>query len=159
MTEGPLGITLPEELGLGIIWTVIFDTIYAHQDYLDDLKASVKGLAVRLGRKGTKPAYSILTAVQLYFSAIGGSTGRFWPTIIRYIVWRNCSPVGKDDFGCGFGRRRQLRLGFWSWKWLCRHRNLRRAFGRFFFEEVRILTDQVRYVVVCDPKFRDGADT
>ncbi|RYP12901.1 hypothetical protein DL765_007117 [Monosporascus sp. GIB2] len=30
----------------GIIWTVIFDTIYAHQDYLDDLKAGVKGLAV-----------------------------------------------------------------------------------------------------------------
>lgn len=50
-----------------IIWTVIFDTIYAHQDYLDDLKAGVKGLAVRLGRKGTKPACYVATAVQLYF--------------------------------------------------------------------------------------------
>jgi 4-hydroxybenzoate polyprenyltransferase len=56
----------------GIIWTVIFDTIYAHQDYEDDLKAGVKGLAVRLGRKGTKPACYLATAVQLYFLVMAG---------------------------------------------------------------------------------------
>ncbi|USP79025.1 putative 4-hydroxybenzoate polyprenyl transferase [Curvularia clavata] len=56
----------------GIIWTVIFDTIYAHQDYLDDLKAGVKGLAVLLGRKGTKPACFLGTAVQLYFLVLAG---------------------------------------------------------------------------------------
>jgi 4-hydroxybenzoate polyprenyltransferase len=39
--------------GAGILWTVIFDTIYAHQDYEDDCRAGVRGLAVRLGRKGT----------------------------------------------------------------------------------------------------------
>ena len=61
----------------GIIWTVIFDTIYAHQDYLDDLKAGVKGLAVRLGRKGTKPACCIATAVQLYFLVLAGQLAGF----------------------------------------------------------------------------------
>ncbi|KAK2011567.1 4-hydroxybenzoate polyprenyl transferase [Colletotrichum eremochloae] len=61
----------------GIIWTVIFDTIYAHQDYLDDLKAGVKGLAVRLGRKGTKPACYIATAVQLYFLVLAGQLAEF----------------------------------------------------------------------------------
>ena len=63
----------------GIIWTVIFDTIYAHQDYLDDLKAGVKGLAVRLGRKGTKSACSIATAVQLYFLVLAGQLAGFGP--------------------------------------------------------------------------------
>lgn len=61
----------------GIIWTVIFDTIYAHQDYLDDLKAGVKGLAVRLGRKGTKPACYIASAVQLYFLVLAGQLAGF----------------------------------------------------------------------------------
>lgn len=61
----------------GIIWTVIFDTIYAHQDYLDDLKAGVKGLAVRLGRKGTKPACYVATAVQLCFMVLGGHLAKF----------------------------------------------------------------------------------
>ncbi|KAK2030008.1 4-hydroxybenzoate polyprenyl transferase [Colletotrichum zoysiae] len=61
----------------GIIWTVIFDTIYAHQDYLDDLKAGVKGLAVRLGRKGTKPACYMATAVQFYFLVLAGKLAGF----------------------------------------------------------------------------------
>jgi 4-hydroxybenzoate polyprenyltransferase len=61
----------------GIIWTVIFDTIYAHQDYLDDLKAGVKGLAVRLGRKGTKPACYIAMAVQFYFLVSAGQLAGF----------------------------------------------------------------------------------
>ena len=61
----------------GIIWTIIFDTIYAHQDYLDDLKAGVKGLAVRLGRNGTKPACYMAAAVQVYFLALAGRLGGF----------------------------------------------------------------------------------
>lgn len=56
----------------GITWTVIFDTIYAHQDYLDDVKAGVKGLAVRLGRKGTKPACYLAAAAQVYFLVMAG---------------------------------------------------------------------------------------
>ncbi|KAM0530847.1 hypothetical protein D7B24_002837 [Verticillium nonalfalfae] len=61
----------------GILWTVIFDTIYAHQDYTDDLKAGVKGLAVRLGRRGTKPACYIATAVQVYFLVAAGQLAGF----------------------------------------------------------------------------------
>lgn len=56
----------------GIIWCVIFDTIYAHRDYLDDLKAGVKGPAVRLGRQGTKPALYAAAVVQICCLAIAG---------------------------------------------------------------------------------------
>lgn len=33
----------------GICWTIIYDTIYAHQDKLDDIKQSIKSTAIRFG--------------------------------------------------------------------------------------------------------------
>lgn len=56
----------------GIFWCIIFDTVYAHQDYEDDLKAGVRGLAVRLGRNGTKPALLLTAAVQVYCLVLAG---------------------------------------------------------------------------------------
>ncbi|WFD32856.1 4-hydroxybenzoate polyprenyltransferase [Malassezia sp. CBS 17886] len=44
------------------IWCVAYDTIYAHQDKVDDAKAGVKSSALYLGNKYTKPA---LTAMSL----------------------------------------------------------------------------------------------
>lgn len=76
VVEAPLARSAACLYVAGIIWTVIFDTIYAHQDYLDDLNAGVKGLAVRLGRKGTKPACYIATAVQLCFLVLTGQLAR-----------------------------------------------------------------------------------
>ncbi|KAJ5510007.1 UbiA prenyltransferase family [Penicillium expansum] len=75
--KAPLSQSAASLYVAGVIWTVIFDTIYAHQDYLDDLKAGVKGLAVRLGRKGTKPACYTATAVQLFFLVLAGQLAGF----------------------------------------------------------------------------------
>ncbi|KAM7212722.1 putative 4-hydroxybenzoate polyprenyl protein [Rhypophila decipiens] len=61
----------------GVIWTVIFDTIYAHQDHVDDLKAWVMGVAVLLGREGTKPACYIAIAVQIYLLVLAGQLAEF----------------------------------------------------------------------------------
>ncbi|KAF7166581.1 hypothetical protein CNMCM5623_000176 [Aspergillus felis] len=77
VVQAPLAQSAAYLYVAGIIWTVIFDTIYAHQDYLDDLKAGVKGLAVRLGRKGTKPACYIAGAVQVYFLVLAGQLAGF----------------------------------------------------------------------------------
>lgn len=77
VVEAPLAQSAACLYVAGVIWTVIFDTIYAHQDYLDDLKAGVKGLAVRLGRKGTKPACYIAAVVQLYFLVLAGQLAGF----------------------------------------------------------------------------------
>ena len=66
VAESPLAQSAGYLYFSGILWTVILDTIYAHQDYLDDLKAGVKGLAVRLGRKGTKPVCYVVGAVQIF---------------------------------------------------------------------------------------------
>lgn len=61
----------------GILWSIIFDTLYAHQDYLDDLKAGVKGLAVRLGRKRTKPVLYVMALVQVYCLGLEGHLAEF----------------------------------------------------------------------------------
>ncbi|CZR51998.1 uncharacterized protein PAC_01875 [Phialocephala subalpina] len=63
----------------GTLWTVIFDTVYVHQDYEDDLKAGAPGLAVRLGLKGTKPALSLLSAVQIGGLVLAGKHAGFGP--------------------------------------------------------------------------------
>ncbi|KAH7625614.1 UbiA prenyltransferase family [Sordaria sp. MPI-SDFR-AT-0083] len=77
VAESPLAQSAGYLYFSGILWTVIFDTIYAHQDYLDDLKAGVKGLAVRLGRKGTKPACYVAGAVQIFCLVKAGQLAGF----------------------------------------------------------------------------------
>lgn len=50
--------------GASVLWTIIFDTVYAHQDITDDVKAGVKSLAVRLGDQ-TKLVLAVLGAFQV----------------------------------------------------------------------------------------------
>lgn len=50
--------------GSVILWTITYDTIYAHQDIADDEKAGVKGMAVRF-RNSTKALSSVLAIMQV----------------------------------------------------------------------------------------------
>ncbi|RHZ70903.1 hypothetical protein CDV55_106903 [Aspergillus turcosus] len=59
-----------------ILWTVIFDTVYAHQDAKDDAKAGVRSLAVRLEDR-TKQALSVLAAAQVIFLFAAGVACKF----------------------------------------------------------------------------------
>lgn len=47
-----------------ILWTMIYDTIYAHQDLKDDIRAGIKSMAVRF-QHSTKLIASILGLVQV----------------------------------------------------------------------------------------------
>ncbi|RAK77261.1 4-hydroxybenzoate octaprenyltransferase [Aspergillus fijiensis CBS 313.89] len=58
------------------LWTVIFDTVYAHQDRADDIKAGVRSLAVRLGDH-TKPALAVLAAAQIALLVFTGVQSQF----------------------------------------------------------------------------------
>ncbi|XP_030369499.1 4-hydroxybenzoate polyprenyltransferase, mitochondrial [Scaptodrosophila lebanonensis] len=48
----------------GVCWTIVYDTIYAHQDKLDDLQIGVKSTALRFG-ENTKVWLSGFTAAML----------------------------------------------------------------------------------------------
>ncbi|KAJ8108561.1 hypothetical protein OPT61_g8089 [Boeremia exigua] len=81
----------------GILWSIIFDTLYAHQDYVDDLKAGVKGLAVRLGRKGTKPVLLVMALVQVLCLGLSGHLAGFGEPY--YAV--SCQGRGAHLLQCG----------------------------------------------------------
>lgn len=61
-----------------VIWTVIFDTVYAHQDLRDDLKTGVGSLAIRLGQY-SKPTLTALAIIQVALLAIVGVKEAFSP--------------------------------------------------------------------------------
>ncbi|KAI5865271.1 UbiA prenyltransferase [Durotheca rogersii] len=68
-TGGPFGATdkvwvepsIASLLLASVLWTVIYDTIYAHQDVKDDIKVGLKSIAV-LFRDWTKPLLWLLLA-------------------------------------------------------------------------------------------------
>jgi len=47
----------------GVLWTLIYDTLYAHQDKNDDKKLGLKSTALTFGEEGTKPILTGLTAL------------------------------------------------------------------------------------------------
>lgn len=80
-----------------IVWTIIYDTIYAHQDIKDDSKAGVKSMAVRFGDK-TKILLSSLALIQVALLVEVGTVmqiGFFYFTItcggalttLEYMIW------------------------------------------------------------------------
>ncbi|XP_017102264.2 4-hydroxybenzoate polyprenyltransferase, mitochondrial [Drosophila bipectinata] len=64
-TQGSVNLAacLPLYLS-GVCWTIVYDTIYAHQDKLDDLQIGVKSTALRFG-ENTKVWLSGFTAAML----------------------------------------------------------------------------------------------
>lgn len=57
--------------GAGIAWTLIYDTIYAHQDKEDDLLVGIKSSALKLGSH-TKPFLYICTALMIICLTMSG---------------------------------------------------------------------------------------
>ena len=55
-----------------ILWTLVYDTIYAHQDKTDDVHAGVKSTALLFGDEGTKPALTIFSSIFVSALAYAG---------------------------------------------------------------------------------------
>ncbi|GIZ46529.1 hypothetical protein CKM354_000965500 [Cercospora kikuchii] len=80
--------------GANTLWTIIFDTIYAHQDIKDDIKAGVKSLAVRLGDQ-TKLGLGVLSGVQVgLLLAVGRFCDLNW---VYYVI--GCGGSALSLFG------------------------------------------------------------
>lgn len=62
--------------GANFLWTVTYDTIYAHKDIADDEQAGVKGMALRF-RNPTKTLASVLTIAKLALLTFGGICADF----------------------------------------------------------------------------------
>ncbi|KAL7749520.1 Para-hydroxybenzoate--polyprenyltransferase, mitochondrial precursor (PHB:polyprenyltransferase) [Sorochytrium milnesiophthora] len=63
----------------GVAWTLVYDTLYAHQDKRDDLVVGVKSTALALGDSGTKPVLSALAvATATGLGVAGWANGQAW---------------------------------------------------------------------------------
>lgn len=63
----------------GVCWTIVYDTIYAHQDKVDDLIVGVKSTAIRFG-DNTKPWLSAFTSAMLAnLCIVGNVCDLTWP--------------------------------------------------------------------------------
>jgi 4-hydroxybenzoate polyprenyltransferase len=60
------------------VWTMIYDTIYAHQDVADDIHAGVKSMAVKF-KNSTKFLTSLLACMMTTFLAITGVLVKIGP--------------------------------------------------------------------------------
>ena len=66
-----------------VLWTMIYDTIYAHQDIKDDVKAGVKSMAVRFA-DSTKPLASALAVAQIGLLFAAGWQARL--SLIYFVI-------------------------------------------------------------------------
>ena len=70
----------------GIMWTLGYDTIYAHQDRRDDIHAGIKSTARRFGL-GSKPwLYTFYAGAIALFGIAGYTAGLSWPFHIGLVL-------------------------------------------------------------------------
>ena len=70
----------------GIMWTLGYDTIYAHQDRRDDIHAGIKSTARRFGL-GSKPwLYTFYVGAIALFGLAGYTAGLSWPFCIGLVL-------------------------------------------------------------------------
>ena len=70
----------------GICWTMVYDTIYAHQDKADDLLVGVKSTALRFGAE-TKKWLSGFAIAQILLLAIAFNAANLtWPAYLILVV-------------------------------------------------------------------------
>jgi len=55
----------------GVCWTLVYDTIYAHQDKIDDVKVGIRSTALLFGQR-TRPILSALSASTVSFITYAG---------------------------------------------------------------------------------------
>ena len=89
--EPLLALTLPEAAlsywgaalplyGGAICWTLVYDTLYAHQDKVDDARLALRSSALTLGDAGTKPALALASVGAVGGIALAGSAADLsWP--------------------------------------------------------------------------------
>lgn len=76
--------------GANVLWTMIYDTIYAHQDLKDDVKAGVNSMAVRFA-DNTKSLASTLAVIQVGLFIVVGWQANF--SLIYFLVTCGVSAI------------------------------------------------------------------
>ncbi|KAH9938528.1 4-hydroxybenzoate polyprenyl transferase [Fomitopsis serialis] len=114
------GVALPLYAG-GICWTLVYDTIYAHQDKTDDVTAGIRSTALLFGER-TRPILSALSASSISLITYAGILNAQGPLfyagtglaamqlarVLARVDFNNRPSCWKGFVGCGWS-------GFWIW--------------------------------------------
>jgi len=70
---GTMGLAVTAPLYGGCVaWTLVYDTLYAHQDKRDDAKLGLRSSALTLGDDGTKPVLALWSAAAVAGVGLAG---------------------------------------------------------------------------------------
>ncbi|KAF8665647.1 hypothetical protein AX16_000102 [Volvariella volvacea WC 439] len=100
-------VCLPLYAG-GVCWTLVYDSIYAHQDKLDDVTVGIRSTALLFG-KNTRPILTALSASSLSLTTYAGYLNHqglpFYLGIstTALVVGKDSWVVAGLDFGFGWG--------------------------------------------------------
>ncbi|KAK9364232.1 UbiA prenyltransferase family-domain-containing protein [Lipomyces starkeyi] len=70
----------------GICWTMVYDTIYAHQDKRDDVLAGIKSTALAW-RENSKPVMTVFTIAQIVLLTGAGVLNGMGPAFFAGVGW------------------------------------------------------------------------
>lgn len=102
------GLALPPVLlyGAGLVWTLGYDTIYAHQDKEDDALVGVKSTALRLGDATRAWLVVFYGLAVVLFAAAGAAAGVAWPFYVgvaaaaAHFAWQTVTFDADDPGNC-----------------------------------------------------------
>ncbi|KAI0736140.1 UbiA prenyltransferase family-domain-containing protein [Fomitopsis betulina] len=114
------GVALPLYAG-GICWTLVYDTIYAHQDKTDDVAVGIRSTALLFGEH-TRPILSALSASSISLITYAGYLNAQGPLfyagaslaalqlarVLARVDFNDRPSCWKGFVGCGWA-------GFWIW--------------------------------------------
>ena len=77
--RGDLGWPAVVLYAAGLLWTLGYDSIYAHQDKEDDILVGVKSTALKLGAQSRRWIAGFYIVAVAFFAAAGFADGLGWP--------------------------------------------------------------------------------
>ena len=106
----------------GVLWTIGYDTIYAHQDKEDDARIGVRSSALALGPRTRPFLFAVYAAAVLLWAAAGAADGLkplFWLGLAAaagQLLWQTARVATDDPLDC----LAKFRSNRWvGWLMLC----------------------------------------
>mmetsp|Transcript_14915 Transcript_14915/g.30010 ORF Transcript_14915/g.30010 Transcript_14915/m.30010 type:complete len:561 (-) Transcript_14915:99-1781(-) len=75
----------------GVAWTLVYDTLYAHQDKRDDKKLGLKSTALTFGEEGTKPVLTALAGITWACWMLAGYNAGYGAVLDNPYFYGGCS--------------------------------------------------------------------
>ncbi|MCW0180668.1 MAG: 4-hydroxybenzoate octaprenyltransferase [Zavarzinia sp.] len=102
----------------GILWTLGYDTIYAHQDKEDDAIVGVKSTALRLGARTRPFIWAVYGGTVVLIAGAGALVGLGWPfwlglaACAGHLAWQAAVTDFDDGAECLAKFKSNARMGF-----------------------------------------------